>query len=196
MNWVVRRGWTVGGNYYVNRNTGRVPLEISSPIPGEPTFITETFDDQGFYVSLRYNWQAGTRAAPLAGLPGSGSGSLSGILFLDGNDNGRQDAGEIGAANVTVLLNGRFPARTDGVGRFEFPVVAAGSHVLTVVPDNLPLPWVFAMPGGISVKVGVRDRAFADAAGPAHALTLNCSPFPGRPVLHWAQYGCALPQNR
>jgi hypothetical protein len=95
-------------------------------------------------------------------MPGSGSGSLAGVLFLDANDNGRQDAGESGAANVTVLLNGRFPARTDRVGRFEFPTVAAGSHMLTVVPDNLPLPWAFPMPGGISVKVGVRDRAFVE----------------------------------
>ena len=162
LNWVIRRGWTVGGNFYVNRNTGRIPLEVGSPIPGEPTFINQTVDDQGFYVSLRYNWQAGTRSAPLAGMPGSGSGSVAGILFLDANDNGRQDAGESGAANVTVLLNGRFPARTDGVGRFEFSVVAAGSHVLTVVPDNLPLPWVFPTPGGVSVKVGVRDRAFVE----------------------------------
>jgi hypothetical protein len=161
LNWVVRRGWTVSGNYYVNRNTGRVPLEVSSPIPGAPTFIDQSFDDQGFYFSLRYEWQAGTRSAPLAGLPGTGSGGLAGVLFLDANDNGRQDAGEGGAANVTVLLNGRFPARTDAEGRFEFPAVAAGSHVLTVVPDNLPLPWMFPTPGGIKVEVGVRGRTFA-----------------------------------
>lgn len=31
--------------------------------------------------------------------------------------------------------------RTDSLGNFEFPRVATGTHALTVVPDNLPLPW-------------------------------------------------------
>ncbi|MGZ8274487.1 MAG: carboxypeptidase-like regulatory domain-containing protein, partial [Burkholderiaceae bacterium] len=63
---------------------------------------------------------------------------------LDANDDGRFDAGESGAANVTVLLDGRFSARTDAQGRFEFPAVVAGRHHVTVLPDNLPLPWTTA----------------------------------------------------
>ena len=53
------------------------------------------------------------------------------------------------------MLNGRFAARTNSEGRFEFASVAAGSHVLTVVPDNLPLPWVVQGDGRTEVEVGV-----------------------------------------
>src|SRR3546814_13850426 len=62
--------------------------------------------------------------------------------------------------NVTVLLDGRFAVRTDSLGNFEFPRVAAGSHVLTVVPDNLPLPW-FINQADAQRSVQVRGRETA-----------------------------------
>ncbi len=195
LNWVIRRGWTVGGNFYVNRNTGRIPLEVSSPIPGEPTFINQTVDDQGFYLSLRYNWQAGTRSAPLAGMPGSGSGSLAGVLFLDANDNGRQDAGESGAANVTVLLNGRFP----DADRWDGPVRVSNGRGRQSRADRRagqPAPAVGVPDAGWHQRQGRRPRSgLRRVAGPAHALTCTTSR-PCRTVQHWAQYGCAPPQNR
>ncbi len=70
--------------------------------------------------------------------PGRGSGSAGGVLFLDEHDNGILDAGEAGAPNIVILLNGHFASRTKSEGRFEFPSVGAGTHVLTVVQDNLP----------------------------------------------------------
>jgi hypothetical protein len=79
-------------------------------------------------------------------------------VYLDANDNGRLDAGEAGAPNVMIVLDGRFSARTDAQGRFEFPAVGPGDHVLTVVPDNLPLPWSVAGDGRVSVQVRVRDQ--------------------------------------
>jgi hypothetical protein len=69
------------------------------------------------------------------------------------------DAGEAAAPNVTVLLDGRFTVRTDNEGRFEFPAVAPGNHVVTVLPDNLPLPWVVASGGRFDVQVRVRDQS-------------------------------------
>jgi hypothetical protein len=81
-------------------------------------------------------------------------------MFLDENDNGRMDAGETGVPNVVILLNGRFAARTNAEGRFEFPSVAAGSHELRVVPDNVPLPWNAPDDGRTSIEVGVRERVF------------------------------------
>ncbi|MCJ7452767.1 MAG: carboxypeptidase-like regulatory domain-containing protein [Steroidobacteraceae bacterium] len=75
-------------------------------------------------------------------------------MYLDSNDNGRRDAGEAGAPNVVVVLNGRFQAHTNGDGRFEFPSVTIGDHFLTVVPDNLPLAWSF--PPGARADVHVR----------------------------------------
>jgi hypothetical protein len=158
LNWTFARGWTAAANYYANRSNGRLPLEVTSPIPGQPDFVEQRDDATGFWVSVRYEWQAGSRSAPLGGLPGSGAGSVAGVLYLDENDNGRLDAGENGAPNVTVLLDGRFAARTNADGRFEFPAVAAGNHYLSVVPDNLPLPWVAPTQGRIDIKVSVRDQ--------------------------------------
>jgi hypothetical protein len=79
-------------------------------------------------------------------------------VYLDTNENGRFDAGESGAPNVTVILDGRFSTRTDSNGRFDFPAVAAAHHVLTVQADNLPLPWTLTNEGRIEVDVGTRDR--------------------------------------
>ncbi|HZC77732.1 MAG TPA: SdrD B-like domain-containing protein, partial [Ktedonobacterales bacterium] len=85
-------------------------------------------------------------------------GRLTGVIYLDANENGRFDAGETGAANVTVILDGRFSTRTDANGRFDFPAVAAGHHVLRVQADALPLPWTLADEGRTEVEVGTRDR--------------------------------------
>ncbi len=165
LNWAFAAGWTLGANYYVSRNSWRTPFEVISPIPGVPSDLDQRSDDEGFFVSVRYQWQAGSRFSALGGGPGRGSGSVSGVLFLDENDNGRFDAGEVGAPNIVVLLNGRFAARTNAQGRFEFPAVAAGNHELTVVQDNLPLPWTVPSDDRTSINVGVRgDTHVAIAA--------------------------------
>ena len=158
LNWAFAAGWTASANYYESRNAARLPLTVTSPIPGPVPVQLQRLDDRGVFFSLRYEWQAGTRSAALGGYPGSGSGSVAGVLYLDANDSGRFEAGESGAGNVVILLDGRFAARTDAEGRFEFPSVAPGDHVLSVVPDNLPLPWVVSSEGRIDVKVRVRDR--------------------------------------
>jgi hypothetical protein len=93
---------------------------------------------------------------------GSGSGRLSGVVYLDANENGRLDAGEAGAPNVTVVLDGRFSTRTNASGRFEFPAVVAGHHVLTVEQDNLPLPWALVNSGRKEVDVRTRDSSQVD----------------------------------
>lgn len=164
LNWAFATGWTMGANYYLSRNTWRTPFEVNSPIPGFPSGVDQRSDDEGFFVSVRYQWQAGSRTSALGGGPGRGSGSVSGVLFLDENDNGRLDAGEVGAPNIVVMLNGRFAARTNAQGRFEFPSVAAGAHVLTVVQDNLPLPWTVPADGRTNISVGVRDQTFVALA--------------------------------
>jgi hypothetical protein len=159
INWAFASGWTASANYYKNRVSGRVPLTVDSPLPDADVFDQLSSDDSGLYVSVRYDWRAGSPSAPLGGLPGRGSGSVIGVLFLDENDNGRRDAGEAGAANVVVLLDGRFAARTDADGRFIFPAVVAGEHFLVVMPDNLPLAWSIPTDARMNLQVGVRDQA-------------------------------------
>jgi len=101
-------------------------------------------------------------AAPLGGMVGGGAGRIAGIVYLDSNEDGRFAAGEQGAANVTVILDGRYSARTDGQGRYEFPAVAAGRHTLTVMPDNVPLPWALVNEGRTEIDVPVRGSVNID----------------------------------
>ena len=54
--------------------------------------------------------------------------------------------------------------QTDAAGRFDFPAVATGHHIITVIPDNLPLPWVLVNEGRAEVEVITRDRTEIDMA--------------------------------
>jgi hypothetical protein len=109
-------------------------------------------------LTFRYKREAGLHFAPLGGGPGAGSGELNGIVYLDANNNGKPDAGETGAPNVTVVLDGRYSVQTDANGRFDFPVVVTGHHVVQVISDNLPLPWNLIGGGRVDVEVKTRDR--------------------------------------
>lgn len=162
LNWGFAPGWSATLNYYESRNTGQIPLVVTSPIPTLAPVIVQQLNDRTVFLALRYEWRAGTPSVPLSGVAGGGFGSVAGVLYLDANDNGRLDAGEQGAANVTIVLDGRFSARTDAQGRFEFPAVGPGHHVITVVPDNLPLPWSVAGDGRVNVQVHVRDQTQVD----------------------------------
>lgn len=143
LSWRFARDFLLTVGYYENRTDGAVPIVVSSPIAlPQPTL--EKLQDRGVFLTLRFDTRAGTPTMALGGPATAGIGRITGVVFLDANDDGRFEAGETGAANVTVLLDGRFSARTDGQGRFEFPAVVAGRHHVTVLPDNLPLPWTTA----------------------------------------------------
>jgi hypothetical protein len=62
------------------------------------------------------------------------------------------------------VLDGRFATRTGTDGRFEFPLVAAGPHFITVIPDNLALPWVIADDGRREVVVRTRETTTLEIA--------------------------------
>ena len=130
---------------------------MSSPIAPPIVLPNEAVNDRGAFLTLRYDFTSGSRFAPLGGRPGSASGRLTGTIFLDANENGRLDAGEIVVPNVTVLFDGRFSTRTDSNGRFDFPFVSSGPHTLTVVSDNMPLQWTVANDGRVEVEVHTRD---------------------------------------
>jgi hypothetical protein len=153
------RSWGVLCSFYENRTGSWTPLVVDSPLtPPVPT-PQASMGQRGFFLTLRYQEARGGQFVPLGGAPGSGSGRLSGVVYLDANENGHFDAGESGAPNVTVILDGRFSVRTDVNGRFDFAAVVAGHHVITVQSDNLPLPWTLSDSGRTEVDVGTRDRA-------------------------------------
>ena len=137
--WRLSPQWSVLGTYYDNTDDTAKLFVLDPLIPAANAVPTQR--SRAVLLSIRYEERAGTSMAPIGGRPGSPAGAIAGTLYLDLNDNGQRDPGEPGARNVTVLLNGRFPTRTDESGRFEFSFVAAGSQTITVIPDNLPLPW-------------------------------------------------------
>jgi hypothetical protein len=155
----VAQNWQILATYYDSRTGSFTPLTVVSPLtPPIATVAVPSFDEQGVFLTLRYQRSAGSSFAPLGGAPGTGSGEISGVVFLDANDNGQLDAGEAGAPNVTVVLDGRFSVQTDPSGRFAFPAVATGRHVVTVVSDNLPLPWALSNEGRTEFAVSTRER--------------------------------------
>jgi len=162
LSWRINSRWSLVASYFDNRDPIPPPLTIDPLIPMTP--VTTIVQSRALFLTLRYEDHAGTLASPLGGRAGGAAGTIAGVLFLDQNDAGRRSASDPGAPNVTILLDGLYSARTDAQGRFEFPLVAAGKHVLTVVPDNLPLPWFVGNSGKVEVVVRTRETSSIDIA--------------------------------
>lgn len=160
LTWRINPRWSMLATYYENRGKAQLfpvldPLSTLSPVVSLP-------GERSAFLVLRYEDRAGLPSAPLGGKLGDAAGSVAGTVYLDANENGQRDANELPAPNVTVLLDGRFAVRTDSQGRFDFPLVAAGKHTLTLVPDNLPLPWAMSDGGSRQIVVNSRDTARVD----------------------------------
>ncbi len=161
LSWRFAPQWSLQGAVYaVNGSGGAVNL-AQSPLT-QPALVSAGTRDSGISITLRFEDSAGRARAPVGGAPGSAAGRLTGSVFLDDNQSGRREASEQGAANVTVLLDGRFATNTDAQGRFEFAYVTAGTHVLSVVSDNLPLPWGLKQDGRTEVRVFTRETTTVD----------------------------------
>lgn len=157
LSWRMMPQWSLDANYNLNRGSTQLNTSIDPLAPPLP-FENSTTQSRSVYVALRWEDRAGSRSAPLGGQALQGGGRIEGTVFLDANRNGRQEAGETGPAGVTVYLDNRYAARTDGQGRFVFDFVASGNHTLTVLRETLPLPWVPAQDQAIPVEVRVRDN--------------------------------------
>ena len=160
--WRFRPDLQLIATFYRSQSQSQLPLQIVSPIAAINTPIEERISDRGAFLILRYEARAGSMAPPLGGMAGGGAGRVAGVVFLDSNEDGRFAAGEQGAANVTVILDGRYSTRTDGQGRYEFPAVAAGQHQIMVMPDNVPLPWMLLRDGRAEFEVPVRGNVNVD----------------------------------
>lgn len=140
VNWRLSPRWQLAAAYYQSQGSQRSPF-ILDPLVTDQPFVSLP-RDRSLFLTLRYERNAGRPRGMIGGLAGGGpAGAVAGSVFLDENGDGVRSASEQAAPNVTVVLDGRFAVRTDSLGRFAFPQVAAGSHTLSVVSDNLPLPW-------------------------------------------------------
>jgi hypothetical protein len=161
-NYQISPNWAVLATYYESRFSSWNSIVIASPLAPPSVVVNPASSDRGIFLTLRYRHSAGQRFAPLGGRPGTGWGTLSGTVYLDANRNDTLDAGETGVPNINVILDGRYQVRTDAQGRYEFPAVAAGHHTLTVMPDNLPLPWVLPADGHFDIVVETRHHMRRD----------------------------------
>ena len=159
VSWKLTTHWLLAGSVYQNQGSRRSPF-ILDPLVTDLPFISLP-RDRSVFLSLQYERNAGRPQAVMGGAPGAATGGVSGSVYLDDNDDGARAASEQPAANVTVVLDGRYSVRTDASGNFQFPRVAVGRHTLAVVPDNLPLPW-FVDETPQLVEVTVRATARVD----------------------------------
>lgn len=161
VNWRLNPHWSLAATLYQNQGTRRSPFQLD-PLANDPLFIALPRERSAFLV-LRYERKAGRPRAVLGGAPGAATGRVAGSVYLDDNNDRVRNAAEQPAANLTVILDGRYAVRTDSAGRFEFPNVAVGAHTLTVLPDNLPLPWYFEdAEAERSIEVKVREDLLID----------------------------------
>ncbi len=163
--WQLQRSWSLIARYSEVRGRDPLsPLVVSALTAATQASVAPTPAHRSLQLILRYEERAGTASAPLGGLPGSGAGSLSGTVYFDADHNERRDASEAGAAGVAVVLDRRYVVRTDAQGRYEFPAVASGQHVLEIQADQVPLPWSPAAREPVKATVYMRQLTTQDFA--------------------------------
>jgi SdrD B-like domain len=146
-------GWQLGASASLNQNVTNFSSNSS--------FVPQTLrsNNSSFYIFLRWDGSSGRPLQAIGQRSSVGGGSISGVVYLDANRDGEQQAGEAGAANVEVLLDGRYRVTTDRNGQFEFAVVATGNHQLSLNLESVPLPWGAAFEKGININVPLRGQA-------------------------------------
>jgi hypothetical protein len=163
LNWQLRQGWSLLVQYSTSRGQDpSTPLVVSDLTAANTAATLPIPESRRFMVTLRYEGKAGRASTPIGGVPGSAAGGLHGTVYLDADNNGRRDASESGVPNITVVLDRRYVARTDSQGRYEFPAVAAGEHVIEVQTDNVPLPWSPAVREPAKTSIYVRQDTTHD----------------------------------
>ena len=161
LSWRLAAQWSLNASIYAIAGTAQTTALAQSPLNPPAQNIART-QSHGVMLSLRYSEDAGSASIPIGGTRGSAAGRLQGVIFLDENGNGKRDAFEKPAANITVLLNGRFSTMTDAQGRYEFNYLAVGNYVISLSSDNLPLPWSFEQDGRSQARVLTRDTTVVD----------------------------------
>ncbi|MEH6414661.1 carboxypeptidase-like regulatory domain-containing protein [Pseudomonas sp. CGJS7] len=159
LNWRIAPGWGLSAALYQSRGSQRSPFALD-PLALDSPFQNLPRQRSGF-LTLRYDYSAGRALPVIGGAPGAATGDIAGSIFLDDNGDGVRAASELAAANITVVLDGRYSVRTDSNGQFAFERVSVGAHRVQAIADNLPLPWSLEE-GAVPVTVEVRDTRRVD----------------------------------
>ena len=170
------------------RLAGAAPPDHMSGLGWLHPGSNSTFRLRAGYLTLRHSSSAGRQQAALGRrqFPVGGTGSIQGRVFLDANQNGKQEPSEPGAAGIVVILDGMQAVRTDPGGFYRFEAVADGPHDITVNADTLPLPWTIASQDGFGIlrpfakriEVGVRRTVTLDIAATTDPESLDFQTIP------------------
>jgi hypothetical protein len=124
------------GSLVLNRNTSEIQQGLEETISRDAGVSS-------FWLTIRHQSNAGQPFARLgrsvAGV--QGNGTIAGQVFFDENKDGIRQPSEEVAIGATVILDGRYEARTDQSGFYRFTPVPTGDHEIIVLTEELPLPW-------------------------------------------------------
>jgi hypothetical protein len=156
MRWNFLPDWHASLNVLFNANQ----IDIGN-------FSPDDFEDHpkssSVWLSVSYSKATGQPLMSLGRNTGSvGSGRVSGIVFYDENQDFIRQPGEKPAAGVLVMLDGRYEVMTDSEGRYTFDPVHTGVHRVSILTENLPLPWSLHDETPRRVEVNLRRTGEAD----------------------------------
>jgi hypothetical protein len=148
LNWQFYENWLISLNADYNRN-------MNEPENAEST----TTDGKTVLFSISYARSSG-RKPLLYGRPtgNPGRGRITGKVFLDENQDGKQGINETALKNILVYLDGRFTTETDSNGKYEFWPVASGDHYISIGIEDAPLPWGLEDESAKQVYVPIRGH--------------------------------------
>lgn len=151
--------WQMSPNWYTSLSANYNETTTDASTSG--FFNTDNnVKTDGLWLTLGYAKTSG-RPYPNFGTRNgsSGLGGISGVVFFDENRDGIRQVGEKLVQGVVLLLDGRYEARTDNRGRFEYRPVPTGNHHVRLAVEDLPLPWGLDDESPVQVEVRVRQTA-------------------------------------
>lgn len=154
--------WNFLPNWYASLNllynTNEIDVENFSLIDFE-----DNPKSSSVWLTISYSKASGQPLMSLGQNTGSvGSGRVSGTIFYDENRDFIRQPGEKPAAGVLVLLDGSYEARTDSEGRYTFDPVYTGVHRVSLLTEDLPLPWSLYDETPRRVEVNLRQTGEID----------------------------------
>jgi hypothetical protein len=131
---------------------------------GVGDFVNDYTSNQ---VSVRlvksFSWGEKTAAAGVrSGQEWMGTGSIEGWVFDDKNLNGSIDRDEKGVEGIKVKLEDGSTVTTDKDGRYCFPSVGSGKHVVILDAARIPAAYTFIASETSTVEVKNRGSARVD----------------------------------
>jgi len=109
------------------------------------------------------------------------TGSISGTVFFDGNENGAKEENEPGLGGAEVQLTNNDTKRTlrtttNSSGGFEFTNLSAGTYTLEPLKSTVP-DWMSLDPENRSVNISL-ERGGSSTAKFGYGISLNLTTTP------------------